>query len=445
MPKRTDIRHILVIGSGPIVIGQACEFDYSGTQACRVLRSEGYRVSLINSNPATIMTDPEFADATYIEPLTPEFVEKVIEAERPGRAAADPGRADRAEPGRRAARARRAGALRRRADRRRHRGDPARRGPPAVQGDRRLGGCARRRRRWCATPSRTRSTFAATVDNKVVIRPSFTMGGLGSGLAGDAEEVRTMVARGLAASPVHEVLVEESVLGWKEFELELMRDKPRQRRGRLLDREHRPDGRAHRRLDHGRAGHDADRPRVPAHARRRHRGAARGRGRHRRLQHPVRDQPRGRADDRDRDEPAGVALVGAGVSKATGFPIAKIAAKLAVGYTLDEIPNDITAQDAGRVRADAGLRRRQGAAVRVREVPRRRPGADDAHEERRRGDGDRAQLHRGAGQGAALDGDEGCRLLDDCPTARSSVPPKLLARRRRPDRRPAVLRRAGAA
>ena len=108
MPRRDDLRHVLVIGSGPIVIGQAAEFDYSGTQACRVLRAEGLRVSLVNSNPATIMTDPEFADATYVEPVTPEFVEKVIARRAPRRAAGDPGRADRAEHRRRPARERRA-------------------------------------------------------------------------------------------------------------------------------------------------------------------------------------------------------------------------------------------------------------------------------------------------------------------------------------------------
>ena len=137
MPRRDDIKHVLVIGSGPIVIGQACEFDYSGTQACRVLREEGIRVSLVNSNPATIMTDPEFADATYIEPITPEFVEQVIAARSgPDAHPGHPGRADRAEHRDRAARARGAGEVRRRADRRRHRRHPARRGPAEVQGDR---------------------------------------------------------------------------------------------------------------------------------------------------------------------------------------------------------------------------------------------------------------------------------------------------------------------
>ncbi|MBV9593281.1 MAG: carbamoyl phosphate synthase large subunit, partial [Actinobacteria bacterium] len=224
MPKRSDIAHILVIGSGPIVIGQACEFDYSGTQACRVLRSEGYRVSLVNSNPATIMTDPEIADATYVEPLTPEFVEKVIERERPDALLATLG-------GQTALNL--AVALH-------DNGVLAQYGVELIGADIEAIGRGEDRQRFkeivrsvgadvpdslvCRTLDEALA-FAATVNNKVVIRPSFTMGGLGSGLAADADEVRTMVARGLAASPVHEVLVEQSVLGWKEYELELMRDR----------------------------------------------------------------------------------------------------------------------------------------------------------------------------------------------------------------------------
>jgi carbamoyl-phosphate synthase large subunit len=224
MPRRTDIEHILVIGSGPIVIGQACEFDYSGTQACRVLRSEGFRVSLVNSNPATIMTDPEFADATYVEPLTPEFVERVIAKERPdallptlgGQTALnlavalhESGVLDKYGVELIGADIE---AIQRGEDRQRFKEIVRRAGGevPSSQVCRTLDEAA---------------AFAATVDNRVVIRPSFTMGGLGSGLANDAEQVAEMVARGLAASPVHEVLVEQSVLGWKEFELELMRDK----------------------------------------------------------------------------------------------------------------------------------------------------------------------------------------------------------------------------
>ena len=142
MPKRTDLKSVLVIGSGPIVIGQAAEFDYSGTQALRVLKEEGLRVILVNSNPATIMTDPEFADATYIEPITPEVVEKIIAKERPGRHPAHPGRPDRAEHRHRAGQERRAGEVQRGAHRRQHRGDRARRGPREVQGRR---GALRRR------------------------------------------------------------------------------------------------------------------------------------------------------------------------------------------------------------------------------------------------------------------------------------------------------------
>ncbi|HKC27782.1 MAG TPA: hypothetical protein VKB75_07200, partial [Jatrophihabitans sp.] len=224
MPRRTDIEHILVIGSGPIVIGQACEFDYSGTQACRVLRSEGFRVSLVNSNPATIMTDPEFADATYVEPLTPEFVQRVIAKERPDALLATLGGQTALNL---AVNLHESGvlekysveligadieAIQRGEDRQRFKEIVRRAGGevPASQ--------------VCGTLEEA-IEFAATVGNRVVIRPSFTMGGLGSGLAHDAEEVATMVARGLAASPVHEVLVEESVFGWKEFELELMRDR----------------------------------------------------------------------------------------------------------------------------------------------------------------------------------------------------------------------------
>ena len=157
MPKRADLKSVLVIGSGPIVIGQACEFDYSGTQACRVLRQEGIRVSLVNSNPATIMTDPEFADATYVEPITLDVLEKVIAKERPDARAAHAGRPDGAQRGGRAARGGHAGPLRRRADRRRHRGDQGRRGPQPVQGDRH-----RARRRGAArAASATRSPSAS--------------------------------------------------------------------------------------------------------------------------------------------------------------------------------------------------------------------------------------------------------------------------------------------
>jgi carbamoyl-phosphate synthase large subunit len=345
MPKRTDLNHILVIGSGPIVIGQASEFDYSGTQACRVLRAEGFRVSLVNSNPATIMTDPEFADATYIEPLTPEFVEKVICAERD---LGHPVEAILATLGGQTAlnlavSLHESGALER------HgveligadidaiqRGEDRQKFKDIV---RTVGGDVPSSA-VCHTLDEALA-FAATVDNRIVVRPSFTMGGLGSGMANSADEVRAQVSRGLAASPVHEVLVEQSVFGWKEFELELMRDRkdnvvvvcsienvdpmgvhtgdsitvaPAMT---LTDREYqhmRDIGIAVLRevgVDTGgcniQFAIDPDSGRMIV----------------------IEMNPR-------------VSRSSALASKATGFPIAKIAAKLAVGYTLDEVSNDIT-------------------------------------------------------------------------------------------------------
>ena len=341
MPRRTDLRHVLVIGSGPIVIGQACEFDYSGTQACRVLRAEGLRVSLVNSNPATIMTDPEFADATYVEPVTPEFVEKVIARERPDALLADAGRPDRAQHRGRPARGRGAREVRRGADRRQHRRDPPGRGSPAVQGHRgRRPAVTVPRSRVCHSMDEVRAAVA-DLGLPVVIRPSFTMGGLGSGMAHSAEALERLAGAGLAASPVHEVLIEESVLGWKEYELELMRDRhdnvvvvcsienvdpmgvhtgdsvtvaPAMT---LTDREYQA-------------------MRDLGIAVLREVGVDTGGCNIQFAVHPqtgrlvvIEMNPR-------------VSRSSALASKATGFPIAKIAAKLAIGYTLDEIPNDIT-------------------------------------------------------------------------------------------------------
>ena len=293
--------------------------------------------------------------------------------------------------------------------------------------------------RWtrCSRP-RTSS------DLPVVLRPSFTMGGAGSGVARDPERLRRMAAAGLAASPVHEVLVEESVLGWKEFELELMRDRndnvvvvcsienvdpmgvhtgdsvtvaPAMT---LTDREYQAHARPRASRCCARSGW------TPAAATSSSR-CTRATGR----MVVIEMNPR-------------VSRSSALASKATGFPIAKIAAKLAIGYTLDEIRNDITGETPAVVRADARLRRGQGAAVRVREVPDRRPGADHAHEERRRGDGDRPQLHRGAGQGDALDRDQPGRLLDRRrPGRRSGRPGPAGGRAGDPDRRPALHDRAG--
>ncbi|HEV2888129.1 MAG TPA: carbamoyl-phosphate synthase large subunit [Jatrophihabitans sp.] len=345
MPKRTDISHILVIGSGPIVIGQACEFDYSGTQACRVLRSEGFRVSLVNSNPATIMTDPEFADATYIEPLTPEYVEKVIATEA---ALGHPIDALLATLGGQTA-LNLAVALHNRGILERYgveligadidaiqRGEDRQKFKDIV----RTVGAEVPLSAVCHTLDEA-VTFAETVGNRVVIRPSFTMGGLGSGMAHSAEEVRTQVSRGLAASPVHEVLVEESVFGWKEFELELMRDRKDNVVVVCSIENIDPMG-----------VHTGDSMTVaPAmtltdreYQQMRDVGIA--------VLREV-GVDTGGCNIQFAIEPSSGRLIviemnprvsrsSALASKATGFPIAKIAAKLAVGYTLDEVSNDIT-------------------------------------------------------------------------------------------------------
>ena len=301
----TDIEHVMVIGSGPIIIGQASEFDYSGTQACRVLKAEGLRVSLVNSNPATIMTDPEVADATYIEPLTPEFVEKVIAKERPDALLATLGGqtalniaiglyengvlekygvqligAD-------------VDAINRGEDRQMFKDIVRSIGADAP------------RSTVCGTVEEALAT-AEEVGYPVVIRPSFTMGGLGSGIATDEPMLRRMAAPRPGRLPgAHRP---HRGVGARLEGVRARADaRPQRQRGRhLLDREHRRDGRAHRRLGDRRPGDDAHRPRVPADARRRHRRAARGRRRHRRLQHPVRRPPGDRPPRRHRDEPAGV-------------------------------------------------------------------------------------------------------------------------------------------
>ncbi|GAA2818485.1 carbamoyl-phosphate synthase large subunit [Crossiella cryophila] len=340
MPKRTDIKHVLVIGSGPIVIGQACEFDYSGTQACRVLREEGLRVSLVNSNPATIMTDPEFADATYVEPITPEFVEKVIAKERPDAILATLG-------GQTALNT--AIALHERGTLDKYQVELIGADIDAIQrGEDRqkfkdivasIGG-ETPRSRVCNTMDEVRATVAE-LGLPVVIRPSFTMGGLGSGLAYTDEELERLAATGLAESPVTEVLIEESVLGWKEYELELMRDH-RDNVVVICSIENIDPMGVHtgdsvtvapamtltdREYQHMRdVGIDVLRA-V---------GVETGGCNIQFAIHPttgrmvvIEMNPR-------------VSRSSALASKATGFPIAKIAAKLAIGYTLDEIRNDIT-------------------------------------------------------------------------------------------------------
>jgi carbamoyl-phosphate synthase large subunit len=340
MPKRTDIRSILIIGAGPIVIGQACEFDYSGAQACKALKDEGYRVILVNSNPATIMTDPETADVTYIEPITWQMVEKVIAAERPDALLPTMG-------GQTALNC----AL-----------DLARNGALEKYGVEMIGASheaidkAEDRQKFKAAMTRiglesARSGIAhsleealqvqASVGFPTIIRPSFTLGGSGGGIAYNREEFVTICERGLEASPTHELLIEESVIGWKEFEMEVVRDRndnciivcsienldpmgihtgdsitvaPAQT---LTDKEYQIMRDASvavlREIGVDTGGSNVQFAINPANGR----------------MLVIEMNPR-------------VSRSSALASKATGFPIAKVAAKLAVGYTLDELRNEIT-------------------------------------------------------------------------------------------------------
>ena len=340
MPKRDDINSVLVIGSGPIVIGQAAEFDYSGTQACRVLREEGVRVILVNSNPATIMTDPDFADATYIEPITPEVIESIIIKERPDAILPTLG-------GQTALNA--AIALDEQGILARHGVELIGAKVEAIQrGEDRqlfkdlvLAAGADVARSVIATNVDEALEFTAEFGYPVVLRPSFTMGGLGSGFAHDEEELRRMVTDGIYSSPTGEVLLEESILGWKEYELELMRDNADNtvvvcsienvdpvgvHTGdaitiapalTLTDREYQSMRDIGIRIIRD-VGVDT--------------GGCN-------IQFAV-DPTNGRVIVIEMNPR--VSRSSALASKATGFPIAKIAAKLALGYRLDEITNDIT-------------------------------------------------------------------------------------------------------
>ena len=225
MPRRDDLKKILIIGSGPIVIGQACEFDYSGTQACKALREEGYEVVLVNSNPATIMTDPATADRTYIEPLTWEIVAKVIEKERPDALLPTLGGQTGLNLAMDLCAARRAGEVRRRDDRRQCRRDRQGREPRAVQagdGEDRPGSLPRRD----GAQSWTRPAAWLERDRPAgVVRPSFTLGGSGSAIAYNRDEFDAAGrAAGSICRPSTQVLIEESIIGWKEYEMEVMRD-----------------------------------------------------------------------------------------------------------------------------------------------------------------------------------------------------------------------------
>ena len=340
MPKRTDIEKIMIVGSGPIVIGQACEFDYSGTQACKALRDEGYETVLVNSNPATIMTDPELAERTYIEPLTTEYLRSIIERERPQAllstvggqtglnasvALAEKGILD--EFGVELIGAN-LEAIRRAEDRQAFKAAMTEIGLEVA-------------RSRLVSNVDDGLEFASEVGYPVVLRPSFTLGGTGGGMAYNSEEIQTLLRKGLDLSPVREVLVEESVLGWKEYEMEVMRDladnaiiicsienfdmmgvhtgdsitvAPAQT---LTDREYQLMRDASlaclRKIGVDTGGSNVQFSVNPETGR----------------MLVIEMNPR-------------VSRSSALASKATGFPIAKIAAKLAVGLRLDEIPNDIT-------------------------------------------------------------------------------------------------------
>src|SRR4030095_1968067 len=230
MPKRTDISSILVIGAGPIIIGQACEFDYSGTQAIKPLKEEGYRVVLVNSNPATIMTDPEFADATYIEPITPEFVEMVIARERPDALLATLGGQTALNT---AVALHESGVLERygveligASIEAIQRGENRQQFKAIIEGLTGIpGGAAEVAGSRICHSIEDVLRAADDLGYPLVVRPSFTMGGIGSGVAHNEADLRRMAGGGLSASPTSEVLIEESILGWKEYELEVMRDR----------------------------------------------------------------------------------------------------------------------------------------------------------------------------------------------------------------------------
>jgi carbamoyl-phosphate synthase large subunit len=340
VPRRTDLSHVLVIGSGPILIGQAAEFDYSGTQACRVLKAEGLRVTLINSNPATIMTDPEFADATYIEPITPEFVTKVIAKERPDALLATLG----GQTALNAAMAlHEAGVLERYGveligadvDAIR-RGEDRQQFKDVVEG---VGGESARSA-VCHSMEEVLATVAE-LGYPVVVRPSFTMGGAGGGLARDEADLHRIAGGGLQASRTTEVLIEESILGWKEYELELMRDRNDNVVVICSIENLDPMG-----------VHTGDSITVAPAMTLTDREYQRMRDLAIDIIRAV-GVDTGGCNIQFAVDPADGRIVviemnprvsrsSALASKATGFPIAKIAAKLAIGYTLDEVPNDIT-------------------------------------------------------------------------------------------------------
>ena len=402
MPRRDDLHKIMLIGSGPIVIGQAAEFDYSGVQACKVLLEDGYEVVLVNSNPATIMTDPEFADRTYVEPLLPESVARIIDRERPdallptlgGQTALNLAKALHDN-----------GTLKRLgveligADYDAiHRAEDREAFRDTMEG-------AGLRVPWSMIVESVgeveRGLASGEIKLPAIVRPAFTLGGQGGGVGSDATELLGVVSEGLAASPINQVLVEESVLGWGEFELEVMRDRNDNVVIICSIENVDPMG-----------VHTGDSVTIapaqtltdPLYQELRNQaikviravGVETGR-----LERAVRGQPRDRRDRRDRDEPPGLALVRPRVQ----------------GHRLPDRQDRRQARrrlrargdrqrhhrrHAGVVRADDRLRGHQGAAVRVREVPGRRGRADDPHEVGGGGDGDRPHLPGVVREGHAL-------------------------------------------
>ncbi len=340
MPKRTDLRTILIVGSGPIIIGQAAEFDYSGTQAVKALKEEGYRVVLVNSNPATIMTDPELADRTYVEPLTPEWVARVIERERPDALLPTMGGQTALNVAMALARD----------------GTLARCRVELIGADERSIRMAEDRREFAEAMRRIglripRGTVAGSMDEAraaveetgypAIIRPSFTLGGTGGGVAYNLKEFEERVAHALELSPVHATLIEESLLGWKEFELEVMRD-CRDNVVIICSIENFDPMGVHTgdSITVAPAMTLTDREyqvmRDAAIAIIREIGVAAGGCN---IQFAVNPQ---NGEMLVIEMNPRVSRSSALASKATGFPIARIGAKLAVGYTLDELPNDIT-------------------------------------------------------------------------------------------------------
>src|SRR5574343_666503 len=319
MPKRTDIKSILIIGAGPIIIGQACEFDYSGAQACKALREEGYKVILVNSNPATIMTDPEMADVTYIEPITWQVVARIIETERPDALLPTMG-------GQTALNC----ALDLAAN-----GVLEKFGVELIGASREAIDKAEDREKFKQAMNKiglgsARSALAHSMEEAyqvqagigfpTIIRPSFTLGGTGGGIAYNMEEFETICKRGLEASPTNELLIEESLLGWKEYEMEVVRDR-KDNCIIICSIENLDPMGVHtgdsiavlREIGVDTGGSNVQFSINPDDGR----------------MVVIEMNPR-------------VSRSSALASKATGFPIAKIAAKLSVGYTLDELSNDIT-------------------------------------------------------------------------------------------------------